>query len=233
MFEKFLARLRKRTPTKPPQDAAGLYAPYQRHDLDFLYNLCFCDDLDLYRSKSEPSDTGFWKTLFANPPDTDALRAIADDETHEGRVRMLAFNRLRDAGIDVLPKILLGVVVEMRLREGLEVLAAFNDGGIRYLNSSGKVAVVEGGNTTLAAPVAELLAAAQLIVDQIGPWTEQRRPPPEYGNVRFSFLVSDGLYFGEGPIAHIVQDEKAGRMWQKATALLQCTVDTVLAAQEG
>ena len=233
MFEKLLAALRGRPAAQRAEDPAGLYSPYRQHHLDVLYNLCFCDDLDLYHSKSSASDTGFWKTLFADPPDTTALREIADDEAHEGRLRMLAFNRLRDAGVDVPPKILLGVIVEMPLQEGLEVLAAFSDGGIRYLNSSGKVAVVEGANTTLAAPVAELLAAAQLVVDQIGPWTEKRRPPPEYGNVRFSFLVSDGLYFGEGPIAYIMTDAKAGPMWQKATALLQCAVDTVLAAQAG
>ncbi len=40
------------------------------------------------------------------------------------------------------------------------------------------------------------------------------------GNIRMTFLVSDGLYFGEGPMAAIQQDPMASPLIAAATQLL-------------
>ena len=99
MFEKLLAALRGRPAAQRAEDPAGLYSPYRQHHLDVLYNLCFCDDLDLYHSKSSASDTGFWKTLFADPPDTTALREIA--KIHTGDIRITPNQNLVIANVPV------------------------------------------------------------------------------------------------------------------------------------
>jgi len=40
-----------------------------------------------------------------------------------------------------------------------------------------------------------------------------------------TFLVSDGLYFGEGPFGALQQDRMAGPVLAKATQLLQRAVE--------
>jgi hypothetical protein len=103
----------------------------------------------------------------------------------------------------------------------LDVLAAFSEGGVRYLNQSGKVAIFEGSGNPAETLAKELIAASQPVVNRLGPWDRQRLPPPSAGNVRLTFLVSDGLYFGEGPFAVLEQDALAGPVVAKATRLLE------------
>ena len=206
-------------------DAPQLYQPYGESHLNFLYNLLFCDDIDLFKSQNNVSGEGLWSTLLAEQPDITTLRAVASDEGNEGRVRALAYNRLRASGDNVPAKKLLGVIIEVPLQEGLDVLAAFADGGVRYLNHSGKVAVFEGQGNPIEALAKELIAVSQPVVNQIGPWDKPRLPPPKPGNVRMTFLVSDGLYFGEGPFSLLQQDQMAGPILAKATQLLQRVVE--------
>lgn len=227
MFKELLAAVGLKTDTRAPAPAipSGLHHPYGRDDVDFMYNLLFCDDVDLFRNPKNEASGEPWQTLLAEPPDKAALLEFAADDRQEGRLRALACHRLRRAGVDMPVKTLLGVIVEVPLENGLDVLAAFSDGGVRYLNQSGKIAVFEGAGTPVTAPAQALLAAARPIVERIGPWTEQRLPPPVTGNVRMTFLVSDGLYFGEGPFAALQQDEMAAPVLAKAFALLQTAVD--------
>lgn len=140
MLRKFLAKLGVGAASAPAK-AMGLYAPYAEPHVNFLYNLLFCDDLALFRTGDTAKDGPPWSTLLADRADTDALRKIAQDPEEESRLRALAYNRLRAAGQAVPAKSLLGVIVEVPLEQGLDVLAAYPDGRVRYLNQSGKVAV--------------------------------------------------------------------------------------------
>jgi hypothetical protein len=49
-------------------------------------------------------------------------------------------------------------------------------------------------------------------------------PPPRRGSIRLSFLVSDGLYFGVGPMTTLSSDDIGGPVLRSATALLQAIV---------
>ena len=118
---------------------------------------------------------------------------------------------------------LLGVIVEVPLDGGLDVLAAYSEGGVRYLNRSGKLAVFEGIEA-LQPLVRDLLTASEAVVARIGPWDKPRRPPPTSGSVRLTFLVSDGLYFGEGPISVMQRDPMAGPVIERAAELLSSVV---------
>jgi len=205
--------------------ASGLYSPYASPQTNHFYNLLFCDDIKIFKNESAEKNSGLWALLMADNPDKAALRKLADDESNEGRMRALAYNRLRLLGVEVPSKKLLGVIVEVPLEQGLDVLAAFSEGGVRYLNQSGKIAVFEGGSTAVGRMAKNLIVSSQPIVDRIGPWDKQRLPPPKSGNVRITFLVSDGLYFGEGPFQVLQKDEMAGPVLSKAAQLLQKVVE--------
>lgn len=181
------------------------YAPYRNGAANEIYNLLFCDD----------------PAAFANAALDPPVRA--NDATQEGRLRYLAYLRLRSSGQAVPGKVLLGVIVEVALRDGLDVLAAFSEGGVRYINHAGKVAVFEGV-ASLEPDVRRLFAASESVVARIGPWEGPRRPPPGPGNVRLTFLLSDGLAFGEGPMTVMQRDAMAGPIIQSATDLLQTIV---------
>jgi hypothetical protein len=58
-------------------------------------------------------------------------------------------------------------------------------------------------------------------VNKIGVWDKPRRPNPTKGNVRITFLVSDGLYFGEGPMNILFNDEMASPALTNATELMK------------
>jgi hypothetical protein len=208
--------------------AAAFFEPYAEPHVNFLYNLLFCDDIDLFRNEKSTQGDGLWSTLLAVQPDLNALQGIAQNDSNEGRVRAIAFNRLRVAGQTVPRKKILGVIVEVPQTQGLDVLAAFADGGVRYLNQSGKVAIFEPNIHPVDALAKELVAVSQPLVDRIGPWDKGRRPPPERGKIRMTFLVSDGLYFGEGPFTALQSDPLGGPVLAKATQLLQLAVQKVL-----
>src|ERR1039457_6493175 len=157
------------------------YAPYASDAANSIYNLLFCDDPTSFAAKSGEQPTSWQLALASNPIEVVALRALAGYPTQEGRVRFLAYQRLGDAGQAVPAKQLLGVIVEMPLSGGLDTLAAYSDGGVRYVNQSGKLLVAEGVHAFL--PLVErLFAAAQPVVSKIGPWDKPRREPPRLGN---------------------------------------------------
>jgi hypothetical protein len=84
--------------------------------------------------------------------------------------------------------------------------------------------LVEGA-TEIQPLVQRLFAVSQPIVDRRGPSDKERLPPPDKaGNVRLTFLVSDGLYFGEGSMSIMERDAAEGPVISEATALLLAVV---------
>lgn len=196
------------------------YRPYPDDAANQLYALLFCDRPELFVNLGKA-----WPTLFAPAADEAALRAIAGDAEIEARVRALAYGRLRQLGKSVPAKQLLGAVIEVPLDAGLDVLAAYAEGGVRYINASGKISIFEGDAHPVLNEGRALLAASQTVVNQIGPWDQPRLPPPKAGNVRMSFIVSDGLYFGEGVFETLERDALGGPVLQAATKLLGAVVN--------
>jgi hypothetical protein len=199
------------------------FSPYSLPASNLIYNLLFCDAPVGFAPKPGQAPAPWQSVLFGEPVDPQAVSALASDPSAEGRVRALAYNWLRQHGHAVPPKQLLGVIVEVPLSGGLDVLAAFSDGAVRYINQTGHVAVFEGV-PALQPAVGALLKESQAIVDQIGPWGKDRLPPPGEGKIRLSFLVSDGLYFGEGKMAVMQREPMGAATIQRATELLQLVV---------
>ena len=221
MFKKLFGSLTGGTPAP----AAAEQGPYHDPSTNFIYQLLFCDRPELFATQAESGEP--WSVLFAPAPDYAALEKLAMDDAAESRVRVLAFNRLRSEGKPVTAKIHLGTIVEVGMNEGLDVLAAFGDYGVRYINHTGRMSVVEGKTALFEAETAAVLAASKPIVQAIGPWDQERRPPPKPGMVRLNFLVSDGLYFGEGPMETFSRDAMAGPLIHAASVLLQKLVSQV------
>ena len=99
----------------------------------------FCDDLNLY---VETSPTGYpWDLLFAESAANADLQKIIDDKSLETRTKILAASRLLKRGVSTDHRRIFGVIIEVGLDEGLDVLAAYEDGCARYVNHSEKMII--------------------------------------------------------------------------------------------
>lgn len=204
--------------------------PYGDDSANLIYQLLFCDRPQLFKQNHKGNLEPPWSVLFSNTPDLEAIDKIAGDKHQESRVRALAFNALRAAGRPVPKKEYLGTVIEVRLAGGLDTLAVFGDGGARYINQSGKIVVVEATPSPFDNEIRKVVAASKPVIAAIGPWDKGRLPAPKEGNIRLTFLVSDGLYFGEGPMDAMQRERMAAPLVSAGTALLlklvQKTADT-------
>ena len=211
--------------------AVELPTPYKEESVDFMYNLLFCDEPSLFNKNNDGKPTYWEEALFINPNEK-AIRNVAENTKEESRVRVLAYNWLRENNKPLSKGILLGVIVEVPLESGLDTLAAYSDGRVRYINQTGKLTVVElGGSVDIEKLAMELVNVSVPVVEKIGPWEKDRLPHPEKGNIRMTFLVSDGLYFGEGPLAIMQNEPMAAPVISKAIQLLQTVVNTTLENQ--
>ena len=220
MFRKLLTILGIGLSNASAAESVPPFSPFENPAANTIYNLLFCDDLSAFRAKAGQSQTSWQAILFGDPASMADLKALAADLSQEGRIRYLAFARLREFGVPVQPKVLLGVVVEVHFDIGLDAIAAFSEGGVRYVNHSGKLVVVEGV-ATFRPIVERLFSASEPVVAQIGVWQKARRPPPSVESVRLTFLLSDGLTFGEGPLPVMQQDPMAGPILSEAHELMR------------
>lgn len=214
---------------KPTEPVGPFHRPYAEESTNILYNLLFCDDLGLYQKHADPNAGPPFSILLSNDPSDGDLANIARDLTVDPRTRLLAFNRLRAQGRPLPQKVLLGVIVEVGLDLGLDALASFPNGTLRYFNQSGRVLIWERTDeASVNALTRQLFEESLAIVNRIGPWDQPRRPQPPLGMTRITFLVSDGLYFGEGPTNSFFEDPLAKPALGTATRLMQwITASTV------
>jgi len=202
--------------------------PYSDSSTNLIYNLLFCDNLNLYKENTAKPFNYPFDILFSESSSNSDLQKIIDNVNSDPRTKILAYNQQVTNGHKSDKKELLAVIVEVGLENGLDVLASFKDGTARYINQTGKILVWESTNVETANNITnDLFANCQKIIEKIGAWNKPRLSNPKIGNVRITFLVSDGLYFGEGPMNVLFNDPMAGPALQKATELLQYLTKTV------
>jgi hypothetical protein len=187
-----------------------IIAPYRNESLNRIYNMLFCDMPECFGPEDGQETAYPWNILFSPNPPMNDLHNVIEDADSETRIKILAYNLLANAGYPVQKKELLGVIIEVGLDDGLDVLAAYEDGTARYINQSEKIIIWESPNADSQQLVGQLLDAGLQIVQRIGPWNKERLPQPATGEVRLTFLVSDGLYFGQGPFNALAQDAMGG-----------------------
>jgi hypothetical protein len=180
------------------------------------------DDAPVGQWPSAPSEYEPWKTFTrareaveANKPNeaVAAWRAIIATPGLESRHYGQAWQCLRHMGIQPSPteaKQLLGVVLEVHVEGGLDLLAAYPERTARYYNFSGRGVVWEHPDDSLDEKIDALLAAGQTVLNAIGPWTEPRPAPPPVHHVRLNFLSPAGLHFGQAAFTKFEKDPMAG-----------------------
>ena len=205
---------------KSPEQVTTSTNPYKDSSTKLIYNLLFCDNIDLYKDNTKPPYTYPFDILFSETSTISDLQKIIDDSNSDPRQKVLSYNRQIASGHKPSKKELLAVIVEVGLESGVDALASFNDGTARYINQTGKLLVWETTDEKSNELTKDLFLKSQNIVNQIGAWDKPRRQAPTKGNVRITFLVSDGLYFGEGPIDVLFNDPMASPALTSATYLM-------------
>lgn len=143
------------------------------------------------------------------------MHATTEEEHQQAWHELRALGEVPDD-----PARVYGVVVDMPVGEGLDTLAAYQDGTCRYLNHSGKILIWEARDDGVDALVHAVLDAGTAIAARIGPWPGPR-PSLRPGILRLSVLCSGGLYFGEGPTSALSVDPTAGPLIRLAAQLLR------------
>jgi hypothetical protein len=154
-------------------------------------------------------------------------RAIAGRSDIEARHVLQAWTALRANGVEPDPatgEAVLGVVVEVPVGDGLDVLAAYADGSVRYLNHAGAASIVDDPPPAMAAEVDAVLAAGRRLAARVGVWDGGALPPLPDGHARLVLLTPAGFRFGQGPGADLFADEGAAAVFTATTRLLQAVV---------
>jgi hypothetical protein len=192
--------------------------------------------LDQWPRDSSGSDTFPWSEfvlarshLTAGHPDAaiSCWYKILEHPNLEPRHYLQAWHFLKKHGQQPSPdtaKLILGVVIEVTMPEGLDLLAAYSDHSARYYNYSGAGVVWEHPDKSLNSTIDQLLSASSQVVKQIGPWKQKRPAPPPQGHVRLSFLTPSGLHFGEGPFDTLSKDPLGGQVLNMATSLMKALI---------
>jgi len=205
--------------------------PYRNEALNTAYEMLFCDNLDLYRFPVQALNYP-WDSLLSDDFDVEELLAISNDQSLESRQQLLACNLLLANGIRPAGKELLGVIVEVALPGGLDVVAAFSDSTARYFNHAEKILVWETTMVESSLLINKLFNESEKLLKHIGPWNQDRRTFPVNGNARLTFLVSDGLYFGEAPFSVLSADPMAGPVINATAGLMTFLIDQGLATEK-
>ena len=195
------------------------YSPYKEEASNMIYNLLFCDDLDLYKANHHGDLIDPWNVLFASPQDKNKLVQLSESFSEETRFRILAYNALMKMSVPPKKKELLGVIIEVGLDDGLDTLAAYKDFSARYINFSGKMVICDQ-DAKVTEKIKKLLNATDPVVEKIGQWNKPRLEPPSKGIMRITILVSDGLYFVQGPMIYLQNNPFVGPVVSRATELM-------------
>jgi hypothetical protein len=163
-----------------------------------------------------------------------ALREIVAMPGLGSRHYLQAWHVLRTLGIapeEEGARQVLGVVVEVAMPRGLDLLAAYADLSARYYNFSGAGIVWEHPDDSLDPQIHAVLDAAGPIAAAIGPWEGDRPEPPPAGQMRINILTPAGLMFGQAPMNALATDRVAGTMVNVATTLMKDLVDRARSAK--
>lgn len=149
---------------------------------------------------------------------------IAANPSLEPRHNLQAWHFLRIAGVQPPPETasdVFGVVAEVAVGKGHDVLAAYSDGTARYLNHAGGAAIVDNPQLAgLADAVESWLGIGRCLAQNVGVWDARALPPLPAGHTRVLVLTPGGFRFGQGPDLQLRQDPAAAAFLESATTVL-------------
>jgi hypothetical protein len=149
---------------------------------------------------------------------------IATQRETESRHVLQAWHFLRAAGVSPAPEsasYVLAAVAEVSVKAGHDLLVAYRDGGIRYLNQSGKVAIVDATADLASTEAARAwLTVADELAPTVGVWDQPQLPALPSGDSRIMMLTPEGPRFGQGPDSLLRADAGAAAFLSAATNVL-------------
>jgi hypothetical protein len=150
------------------------------------------------------------------------LLGIAEDSFQESRARLWAWTALRKAGerpSAVHADEVLGLVLEVPMEGKLDVLAAYADGGVRFLGYADQLVIREAGGQP-SPTVAKVLAEAQALLSIPPAPRAKDAPAPPPDKLRMSALSARGIHTAEVPWAEVEPGGEYGALFAAATKLL-------------
>jgi hypothetical protein len=146
----------------------------------------------------------------------------------ESRQVLQAWHALRSVGIVPDPSIadeVLGIVAEVALDGGHDVLAAYADGSVRFLHHLGGASIFEPPTPLeIAQPAASWLATAAAVAPEVAPWPGEGAHAAAPGETRFALLTRAGHRAVAGDDATMAASPVASRLLGAGAALLQAIV---------
>ncbi len=120
----------------------------------------------------------------------------------------------------------MAVAAEVAVAGRHDLLIAYRDHSVRYLNHSGGVAIVDPPNLPATAEVVDQwLAVGQQLANVIGVWDRSVLPHLPPGASRVLMLTPGGPRFGQGPDSQLRLDRGAAAFLDAATQLLLLVVE--------
>jgi hypothetical protein len=181
--------------------------------------------------------TAYQRLVAGDPPGAiAALRDMVQLKGLEVRLYLQAWHCLRALGEFPSAKQgreIQGLVVEVALDRGLDIIAAYADGSARYFNYSGAAIIWDTQDAGINKMVTELLMVGQSIVDISEPWDGPRPPAPAVGFVRINGLTFGGLHIGQGTFRSVSQDGLGGLALRGAFDLMQALIAKVKEKHSG
>ena len=204
--------------------------PYKDIRLNLIYNLLFCDNLELYKQLTTASESYPFDILFADNSSTADLQKIIDDTRADPRQKYIAYSRQIAKGHKPDKRELLAVIVEVGLDKGLDVLVVFNDGTARYINQYEKIIFWEKTDDPDANKLSKQIFDHSLIIANqlVESWDKPRKPSPAKDMFRINFLVSGALYLGDGPCNKIITDPHAKAIFDSAALFMHYITQSFL-----
>jgi hypothetical protein len=157
------------------------------------------------------------------------LHKIAATPGLESRHYLQAWHFLHRLGVNPPPeeaRKVYGVVIDVHLKQGLELIAAYADHTARYINYTGGGAIWEAPDTSLNAQIDALLQACSVAAAQIPPLDNiHPNPPKDVDAVQICILTPSGIHHGYGTWDSWAKNELGGPIVTAATGLMKSLVE--------
>jgi hypothetical protein len=200
--------------------AWGFEQPYADFEVDFLYNSLFCDSIALFRRDLDAAGSEYGQRVLSQASSADELVALVADDSAPSRLRALACRQLQRSGGDVDGGMIFGVVAEFPHADSQETLAAYADGGVRWIRHDGACTWFDPDACDVSARARKLVVVSQRLVQRFAA-PQPRRPPSRDGRVRITLIAGDGLHAVEGHFHALQKDPIVNPVLGNAIWLLQ------------
>lgn len=188
--------------------------PLGSAQLSAAYELLFCDNSQLY--KNEMTIPHYpWDILMKRESDPDKILKIYQNKELETRPRIVACSLLNAMGVKVDNSELLGMVIEIHHKVGLDVLAVYNDGTARYINSNHQLIIWETNTERSTELLDKLFSLGNMALQGRQPLFVERGNLPLLGRIRFSYLTSQGIKMDEGSLQEVHSQSSLDFILQK------------------